>query len=214
MLKVWGPVSNLLQLLLGVPPEFTPDAVDKRSWFAKVFSSEGFEFRPRDRFVALGSMALFVLGSAVAGEPTEEESCKGSTVCSCGLRCFEMIFTLLTEVETVYVWFSRIQVRWSSLEGAFTRLIVWRSLCTHTDSQKLLQISCSIGNGQSRVWPGSWRKYKYRCRSWFQTWLRGSGSCFGGWSWFGITMRGRGATWRVSTMRRGHSESGMEWPLL
>ena len=43
MLKVGSPVSGFFQLVLGVSPKLTPDAVNKDLGTSKVLSEEGFK---------------------------------------------------------------------------------------------------------------------------------------------------------------------------
>ena len=64
------PVSGFFQLVLGVPPKLTPDAVNEGLRASEVLSEEGFELWPRDRSGAL--VAALVLCPSEADGATEE----------------------------------------------------------------------------------------------------------------------------------------------
>ena len=78
MLKVGCPVSGFFQLVLGVPPKLTPDAVNKGLRASEVLSEEGLEFWPRDRSGAF--VAALVLSLSEADGATEEGGGEGGTI--------------------------------------------------------------------------------------------------------------------------------------
>ena len=82
MLKVGCPISGFFQLVLGVPPKLTPDAVNKGLGTSEVLSEEGFELWPCNGSGAL--VAALVLGSSEADGTTEEGGGKGGTIHLCG----------------------------------------------------------------------------------------------------------------------------------
>ena len=63
-------IADFFQLILGVPPKLTPDAVNKGLRAPEVLSEEGLELWPRDRSGAL--VAALVLGPSEADGATEE----------------------------------------------------------------------------------------------------------------------------------------------
>ena len=82
MLKVGCPVSGFFQLVLGVLPKLTSDAVNKGLRASEVFSEEGLELGPRDRSDAL--VAALVLSISEADGTTEKSGGKGGTIHPCG----------------------------------------------------------------------------------------------------------------------------------
>ena len=75
------PVSGFFQLVLGVPPKLTPDAVNKGLRASKVFLEEGLELWPRDGSGAF--VASLVFGPSEADGTTEEGGGKGGTIHLC-----------------------------------------------------------------------------------------------------------------------------------
>ena len=70
MLKVGCPISDFFQLILGVPPKLTPEAVNEGLGASEVFFKEGLELWPRDWSSAL--VAALVLSPSEADGATEE----------------------------------------------------------------------------------------------------------------------------------------------
>ena len=64
------PVSNFFQLILGVSPKLTPDAVNEGLGTAEVFTEESLELWPRDQSGAL--VAALVLCPSEADGAKEE----------------------------------------------------------------------------------------------------------------------------------------------
>ena len=64
------PISDFFQLILGVPPELTPDAVNEGLRASEVLLEEGLELWPRDWSGAL--VAALVLSLFEADGATEE----------------------------------------------------------------------------------------------------------------------------------------------
>ena len=75
-------VSGFFQLVLGVPPKLTLDAVNKSLGASKVLLKEGFELWLRDGSSAF--VAAFVLSSSEADGITEKGGNKGDTIHLCG----------------------------------------------------------------------------------------------------------------------------------
>ena len=61
MLKVSRPVHHLLELMLGVFPDGTPDSVDESLGFAQALAKEGLESLSADRNVSLVLYLTLVL---------------------------------------------------------------------------------------------------------------------------------------------------------
>ena len=76
------PISDFFQLILGVLPKLTPDAVNEGLKASEVLSEEGLELWPRDRSGAL--VATLVLGPSEADGTTEECGGEGGTIYPCG----------------------------------------------------------------------------------------------------------------------------------
>ena len=70
MLEVGCPVSDFFQLILGIPPKLTPDAVNESLGAAEILTEEGLKLWPRDWSDAL--VTTLVLCPSEAGEATEE----------------------------------------------------------------------------------------------------------------------------------------------
>ena len=78
MLKVGCPVSGFFQLVLGIPPKLTPNAVNKSLGTSEVFSEESLKLRSRDGSGTF--MASLVLDPSEADGTTEESGGKGDTI--------------------------------------------------------------------------------------------------------------------------------------
>ena len=64
------PILDFFQLILGVPPKLTPDAINKGLSAFEVLLEEGFELWPHDRSGAL--VATLVLSLSEADRATKE----------------------------------------------------------------------------------------------------------------------------------------------
>ena len=80
MLKVSRPVYYLLELMLRVLPDGTPDGVDKSLGFAQALAKEGLESLPADRDVSLVLYLTLVLLPAEQGGVLQEGSRKRNSV--------------------------------------------------------------------------------------------------------------------------------------
>ena len=67
MLEVGRLVHHLLELMLGLLPDGTPDGVDKSLGFAQTLAKEGLESLPADRGVSLVLYLTLVLLPAEQG---------------------------------------------------------------------------------------------------------------------------------------------------
>ena len=76
------PVSGFFQLVLGVPPKLTPDAVNEGLRASEVLLEKDFELCPRNRSGAL--VAALVLSPSEADGTTEEGGGKRGTIHLCG----------------------------------------------------------------------------------------------------------------------------------
>ena len=70
MLKVGCLISDFFQLILGVPPKLTPDAVNEGLRASEIFSKEGLELWPRDQSDAL--VVTLMLSPSEADRTTEK----------------------------------------------------------------------------------------------------------------------------------------------
>ena len=82
MLKVGCPVSSFFQLVLGVSPKLTPDAVNKDLRTSEVLSEEGLELLPRNGSGAF--VVALVFSPSEADGTIEEGGGEGGTIHPCG----------------------------------------------------------------------------------------------------------------------------------
>ena len=75
-------VSGFFQLVLGVSPKLTPNAVNKGLGTSEVLSKESLEFLPRDRSGAF--VAVLVLSPSEANSTTEKDGGKKGMIHPCG----------------------------------------------------------------------------------------------------------------------------------
>ena len=72
------PILDFFQLILGVPPKLTPDAVNESLRASEVFLEESLELWPRDRSGAF--VVTLVLSPSEADGATEDEGYKWGTI--------------------------------------------------------------------------------------------------------------------------------------
>ena len=109
-------VLDFFQLVLGILPKLTPDAINKSLGASKIFSEEGLEIWLCDESGAF--VAALVLNLSEADGTTEEDDGKKGTIHLHGAWGFKIILTLLTKMVAIYVRFSAIDLRGPSLEWA------------------------------------------------------------------------------------------------
>ena len=155
---MWCPVSNLFQLVLGVPSKLILDIVNEDLRILEIFLEKDFEFWLHDWSGAL--VAALVLSLSEVDGAMNKWGCKWGMIHPNGAWSFEMILTLLTKVIAIYVRFPWIGLRRSSLKWLFLKLCLlsvpsldWLHKCFHEFCKEVL------GGGNKR-WSRSLKRDK------------------------------------------------------
>lgn len=133
-------------MILKVSLDSVPDTINQALRLLKVFFHIGLKLDPRDKIYCLSLVPKFVLILAEIDWPVEKRSCKQNTVGLGSTDSLKLVFTLLTELITIHVRFSIVQVGKTSFKKTLSRPLVGSAifLNIHEDFHKLLEVRINV----------------------------------------------------------------------